>query len=422
MSMTYKTLKQLFYEDTSESRFENNTREAERRINDLSAYRTGIYLKTGELFYTLPQELALLNERVLRLERRVSQLWRNLPHLARRSYIRDLIVQEIDYTNKIEGVRSTRKEIEDALASIELREESRAEKRFKEFAALYLNITKGEMSFPKEPADIRKIYDAVLAGELTDEDKLDGTLFRAGSVEVSAGTRIVHEGVVPEAKIISMLQAMIDMASDENAPAVYNALLSHFLFEYIHPFYDGNGRTGRFLLALYLSKPLSIPSVLSLSRVVAENLQDYYRAFEEVEHSLNHGDATHFLIVMMRMLRLSQENLVVELEKKDALLTKSWDTLDHLDFLGGQVARKEDGKLILYALLQTHLFASTPMMSLANLSEHIGRSKATTRRYLRSLEDSGLVKIVLQRPLYFSLTDAAYLSLVSDDSLKLASF
>jgi len=413
--MSYKTLKQLFYEDTSEKRFENNKREAQRRINDLSAYRTGIQLETAELFYTLPQELAVLSERVLRLERRVSQLWRNLPPVAQGSYIRDLIIQEIDYTNKIEGVRSTRKEIEDALASIELREGDRKEKRFKEFAALYINITEDEMSFPQEPADIRRIYDAVLAGELTDEDKLDGELFRAGSVEVSAGTRIVHEGVVPEEKIISMLQAMIDLIDDEGAPAVYNALLSHFLFEYIHPFYDGNGRVGRFLLALYLSKPLSIPSVLSLSRVVAENLQDYYRAFEEAEHKLNHGDATHFLIVMMRMLRLSQENLVRELERKDTLLSKSWDKLDHFGVLDGKILKTEDDKTILYLLLQAHLFASAPVISLTNLSEYIGRSKSTTRRYLQGLEDDGFVKVISRRPLHFALTDTAYQALVSDD-------
>ena len=413
--MSYKTLKQLFYEDVSEKRFENNKHEAERRINDLSTYRTGIQLETGELFYTLPQELAVLNERVLRLERRVSQLWRSLPDMARWSYIRDLIIKEIDYTNKIEGVRSTRKEIEDALVSIELQKESRAEKRFKEFAALYLNITEGEMNFPKEPADIREIYDAVLAGELTDKDKLDGELFRARGVEISAGTRIVHEGVVPEAKIISMLQAMIDLADDENAPAVYNALLSHFLFEYIHPFYDGSGRTGRFLLALYLSRPLSMPSVLSLSRVVAENLQDYYRAFEEVEHRLNHADATYFLIAMMRMLRLSQENLVAELEKKDTLLSQGKDRLKHLDLPGRQYVKRKDDENILYILLQAHLFASVPVVNLARLSEQVDRGKSATRRGLLRLEDDGFVEIISQRPLHFSLTDMAYQILVPDD-------
>lgn len=37
------------------------------------------------------------------------------------------------------------------------------------------------------------------------------------------------------------------------------------------PFYDGNGRTGRYLLALYLDESLSIPTVLSLSRTIAKN-------------------------------------------------------------------------------------------------------------------------------------------------------
>ena len=66
-----------------------------------------------------------------------------------------------------------------------------------------------------------------------------------------------------------MLTQWLALSRSEDIPETCSALLCHFLFEHIHPFYDGNGRTGRYLLALHLSEPLSQPTVLSLSRTIA---------------------------------------------------------------------------------------------------------------------------------------------------------
>ena len=71
---------------------------------------------------------------------------------------------------------------------------------------------------------------------------------------------------------------MMDPARSDTIPFLQRAIASHFLFEYIHPFYDGNGRTGRYLLALYLSNDLTLPTVLSLSRTIAENKNEIYKA------------------------------------------------------------------------------------------------------------------------------------------------
>ncbi len=59
--------------------------------------------------------------------------------------------------------------------------------------------------------------------------------------------------------------------------------LIHHQFESIHPFYDGNGRTGRIINVLYLVKQglLDIP-VLYLSRHIVRTKSDYYRLLQEV--------------------------------------------------------------------------------------------------------------------------------------------
>lgn len=400
--MSYKQMKRIFHEDSSSSRYASNSEEALRRINDVSSTKTGIYLKTGELFFTAPPELTTLLERVLRLERKITQLWKALPLVAKKSYVLDLIIQEIYFTNEIEGIRSTRKQIKEALYSVEASPKDDSQKRFREFARLYLGITKDEISFPATPRDIRKIYDVVLEGEIESSNELDGELFRTQGVDVRAGHRIVHEGVTPEEKIIEMLQQMIDFVEREDIPAVFSSLLSHFVFEYIHPFYDGNGRMGRFLLALYLSRPLSIPTVLLLSSAISDGLPIYYRAFEDTEDSLNHAEGTHFLIEMMRLIRTAQEDMIMELESRRAMLDAGTDAIGQF---GLDCKTKE---AILYILLQAKLFDINRSYELGQIAEHLGKSKATARKYLGELESENYVEFVSLRPLRARLTDDSF--------------
>lgn len=77
-----------------------------------------------------------------------------------------------------------------------------------------------------------------------------------------------------------------DNMSDAD-PLVKMAILHH-QFETIHPFYDGNGRTGRILNVLYLVKEdlLSLP-ILYLSRYIIQHKADYYRLLQQVREDGN---------------------------------------------------------------------------------------------------------------------------------------
>lgn len=85
---------------------------------------------------------------------------------------------------------------------------------------------------------------------------------------------------------------MADMERFINTPALFEVdplikmALIHHQFESIHPFYDGNGRTGRIVNILYLVKEglLEIP-VLYLSRYIMRTKADYYRLFQSVRTS-----------------------------------------------------------------------------------------------------------------------------------------
>ena len=80
-------------------------------------------------------------------------------------------------------------------------------------------------------------------------------------------------------------------------PLIKLALIHH-QFESIHPFYDGNGRTGRIINILYLViKDLLDLPVLYLSRFIIENKSDYYRLLQSVRDT---GDWESWIIFLLK--------------------------------------------------------------------------------------------------------------------------
>lgn len=412
--MPYRTLEKLFYMDTSAERFTKHDQLAQERLEASSTFRTGVSLAYGELFLAVPRELSVLTEQVLRRERKVSSLWRALPPVALGAYVRGLIMDEVVYSNEIEGVHSTRRQIEIALeaaARDTRRLKGAAEKEhapFAEFARLYLNL----LDNPEPPTSlegIRRAYDAVVHGALDKADAPDGALFRSGPVVIESNRgKLLHTGVYPEEKICAMLAQMLALSTSEDVPQLYRALLCHFLFEHIHPFYDGNGRTGRYLLALHLSEPLSQPTVLSLSRVIAENKNAYYKAFDTVEKRLNCAEATPFVMTMLELIGAAQDELIADLSEKQSRLAVMRrgieDVGEKLGAAGPLTAREKEA---LFYTAQMHVFDAFGETRAHAAAEHLGVTAQTVRRIFVGLEQKGLVERVSRRPAVYRLSPTA---------------
>lgn len=405
--MTYPTLEKLFYKDASSKRYENHREQLLLRLEAESTFRTGITLEHGELFCAVPRELSVANERVLRRERRVSALWKALPPVALGAFLRSLILDEVVYSNEIEGVHITRRQIEVALNEAKRDTSSlagaaeRPHAPFMEFARLYLGLTDNPQ-LPNALQDIRDIYDAVMRDSLDDEDQIKHSLFRTRPVVIESNRgKILHEGVMPETAIKKMLEQMLALMHSEEIPEIYSALLSHFLFEYVHPFYDGNGRTGRYLLALSLSTPLSQPTVLSLSRVIAENKSAYYKAFDVTERPLNCSEATHFVMTMLDLIGQAQEDLMADLQQKRASLDGLGQRVDSLD-----KSFSERDRDLLYYIGQLSLFDTLNKTGTSATADHLGVTIPTARKALESLRLRGLVERTSVRPAIYRLSES----------------
>ena len=401
--MEYPELSKLFHMDVSPNRYSINEEEYGRRIEMDSTFRVQVFKDKEDLFVAMPREMTVLMEKILRAERKSSAMMKSIPPVARAALIRGLVLDEVVSTNAIENIHSTRKQIEEVLENptgdIEFR-------RFKELALLYMGLAHSDtLKPPANPKDIRSIYDAVMEGELDEGHQLDGELFRKDGVEITAGgVKVVHAGVEPEAKIIEGLNNMLELIERDDIPKLISAVASHYIFENIHPFYDGNGRTGRYLLALFLNETLSTPTVLSLSRVISEKKNKYYAAFSTVEDPLNHGELTHFVYEMLELIRTAQSGtmnrLQESIERYDGVIAGCSEY-----FAQNELSDKE--KEIVFALAQYDLFGMVETMLLEDIARAIGLSKQMTRIYLRGLEDKEIIETVTKRPLRFTLTSKA---------------
>ncbi len=129
--------------------------------------------------------------------------------------------------------------------------------------------------------------------------------------DVGAG-RLVY---TPPAAVIALLALLRNLVSFLSEPGEIDPLirmaLAHYQFEAIHPFIDGNGRTGRILNLLGLMQfgLLEIP-VLYLSRYIIQNKQEYYRRLAAVtEHEDWEGWVLYMLAAVEETARWTTERI-----------------------------------------------------------------------------------------------------------------
>jgi Fic family protein len=157
----------------------------------------------------------------------------------------------------------------------------------------YFNLITKKDSTIENIEHIREIYDHLIKDEINPNDKLDGSLFRNETVDVITSTgKNVHRGVYPESSIKTNLTTMINYLNNDPSPTLYKVAIAHYYFGYIHPFYDGNGRTSRYISSTYLMDELDKLTALTLSYSTNKSKKFYYDAFTSSNDPKNKGELT----------------------------------------------------------------------------------------------------------------------------------
>lgn len=333
--MEYKPLYTVYYNDRSGSRELYRS-----RFESPEAVKLGFDIAGSPAFYYTCREMGQLITTILRLDKKITVLRLDLPEEAIRQFKIESLLDEIVITNQIEGVHSTRKEIKDVVES--LGQSRRSEQRFEGLVNHYILLGESDLEL-KSCEDLRAIYDQLVLHEVLENDsenQPDGVLFRKESVSVrDAAQNILHTGIVPEEKIIAYMQKGLDLLNNSSVDILIRTAVFHYLFGYIHPFYDGNGRLSRFISSFFLSKDLDPLIGNRLSYTIQENIRDYYKMFKVCNDPINRGDLTPFVLFFLEILQEAEENLLDALSKRrnayvsglaalnDVSLRNHWDAL-----------------------------------------------------------------------------------------------
>ena len=383
--MSYDDLKKLSYGSKR-----TYMAEYEKRFQSADAVHLDFMIGENQAFFLPCSEVTELVFEILKIDKQVLIISKRLPEMALIQYSYKCMIDEIVLTNKIEGVHSSRREISDVLD--ELHRQSMRKNKAKRFRGIVTHYSKllSKEQIPTETCqDIRKLYDELVLPEVQAENRAhvpDGKLFRKDPVDIyNTAGKSIHTGVCPEEKIIEDLGKALAFLHDDSVHELYRTCLFHYLFEYIHPFYDGNGRLGRFLVSYSLSQQLEALLAYRISETIEENKTAYCEAFKVCNHKRNLGDLTPFLIMMLTMISKSIKELEKSLKNREASLNQYTMAIEQLPY-------SSDRRMcsLYYVLIQAALFDENGA-SIPDLEEILQCSYGTMNKYIKRIGTEGLL-------------------------------
>lgn len=230
--------------------------------------------------------------------------------------------------------------------------------RVREHGLLTLNtILAIQETLEQSRAGLRKVPGTVLRNERTGE-----VVFAPPSPETLPALMSGLEYLLHDEQVA--LDPLIKMA------------IIHHQFETIHPFYDGNGRTGRIINILYLVKEGLLDSpVLYLSRYINHTKADYYRLLQQVRDT---GEWQEWVIYMLRGIASTAKHTITLVEGISALLQQQKHHIrSHHRFYSQD--------------LINNIFHH-PYTKVQFLEDDLNVSRATATRYLDALALDGVLE------------------------------
>lgn len=395
--MKFISLTKYFYQHTQEEYETEYIRRLEapftvhfnipiHQYNRKSAYPaflcyTGEILRLVEKFYkTYEQFLYTVN---------------TVPPVVLYQFTRLSIVEEVKSTNDIEGVHSTKKEIREIIEK-----KGTHYHRLQSVVHQYLELLGEEEIKFDTCQDIRNFYDDFTHQEITRENpqnRLDGSLFRKEPVQIEAATgKTIHQGLYPESRIIEALDQALRILHSEEYPLLIRLALFHYFFVYIHPFYDGNGRTDRFITSYFLSRKFHRLLAVRLSIYIKRNQSRYYHMLEEADSEKNRGDMTPFVMGFLEILIGSTEDTIGVLSRKNEQMRKYESRIDAFQLKDKLL------KEIYITLLQAALFYGEGI-SMADLMKVTGKNRGTIQKRINEIPGNHLIVTKAGKTNYYKL-------------------
>ena len=285
--------------------------------------------------------------------------------------INSLILQEAKDSSEIENIITTHDELYQS--SLDISNISHATKEVQNYSRALLKgfdlVKDNSLLLTRHIVDIQQELEGNVAGIR----KQSGTVLKNQATGEVIHTPPQEESTIR--KLLDNLEQYINI-NDGIDPLIKMAII-HYQFETIHPFYDGNGRTGRIINILYLvlNELLDLP-ILYLSSYIIKHKADYYRLLQEVRTK---GSWEEWIIYMLEGIEQTATKQVQLINDIKELMDKTKEKL-----------KSELPKIYSKDLLEV-LFIH-PYTKIDMLVDNLGMTRQTASKHLKELETIGLLE------------------------------
>jgi Fic family protein len=251
----------------------------------------------------------------------------------------------------------------------------------------YKEALLGGFALVKDTKLLLKKHIIEIQGVLEKNDA--GVRKQAGTNLKNAGTgEVIYTPPQDYETIQALLTNLENYINEPNElDSLVNMAIIHHQFESIHPFYDGNGRTGRIINILYLilKDLLDIP-VLYLSRYIITHKADYYRLLQEVRTEDKWEEWILYILEAVEQTSLETIELINNISD---LMIKTQDKIS-----------SELPKI--YSKDLVEILFMHPYTKIEFLVDRLHITRKTASKYLSELENNGILKnIQIKNSKYF---------------------
>lgn len=155
---------------------------------------------------------------------------------------------------------------------------------------------------PGSVEDLLKAHGLMMNGLVKESGR-----FRTGAVGVFDGSVPVH--IAPPAHLVpEEIHDLFEWYKESRLHLLIKSAVSHYEFEFIHPFADGNGRMGRMWHSLLLAQWKDLFYWLPIEELIQSRQKDYYDALGKADQS---ADCAPFVELMLDIIKRSLQELTV---------------------------------------------------------------------------------------------------------------
>ncbi|NUU52697.1 Fic family protein [Paenibacillus taichungensis] len=294
----------------------------------------------------------------------------------------EMIIDEAFNSSVIEGAVSTRKRTSEMLKKREKPKNHSELMIYNNYEAMIYILEKTDEPLSEET--FVKLHKIITEQTLSEEDITEK--YRDDDVEVKdmSNNRSIYHA--PPAKDVQWMMDDLFKFINEDTPELHpiiKACIIHFYLVYIHPFFDGNGRTTRAFTVLYLLKHgFNFFKYLSISTAIRKEKSKYYKAIEDCEK--HPTDLTYFIKNQIELMQNGIKDLLKDLRMEiSKFIINKW-----FDRKGIVLSARQMKEIYSFAKKKNNY------TSIEEYRKKYKVSYETARRDLASLNDLDLFKKV----------------------------